>query len=322
MWRSDDGAVVLGAVSDGHGSEESMRSHVGSRLAVEAARRVVRDQEALWMTATSERLPGRAASISDSVVALWRRLVAQDLLRNPLSPHEMDGLGEEERTRVVMAPARAYGTTLLMAVMTDSWVVCATIGDGDILLVDAAGGVPAFGEDERFIANETASLCMPWAEREFRVRVVNQRQSPKRLVLLCTDGVSNAFRTSEGYYKLGSDLLDEAQERSCEEILQDLPGWLDEISSEGSGDDVTLCMIVAGVDGEVEQCKSAATGRPRTELVALADTKTEPCAPPASASGRPVSHSFRELILSGASRLSPFSTKKSKKSSKLERGES
>ena len=318
MWRSEDGAVVLGAVADGHGSKMSMRSHIGARLAIETARRWVACHELTLQSSSENEVQRRAQAIPTAFVAQWQQLVAQDLLRNPLRPHELDSLGEDDQTRVVMDPAQAYGTTLLMAIMTNSTVICAAIGDGDILLVEGERCTPAFGEDERFIANETASLCLPGAVDEFRVCIVERDQTAHKVVVLCTDGVSNAFRTNDDFYKLGSDLLEDTRERSDEEILKDLPVWLGQFSSEGSGDDVTLCILVAGMNGENSRTQMRDSGRPRTELISLEEAKTEPCVMP-GASGRPSDQSLRDRILIKASRLLPFSTRTS---NEAESGES
>lgn len=318
MWRSDNGAVVMGAVADGHGSEKSVRSHIGAQLAVEAARQVVAGEGPRWREATIDETRALSRKIPTSLVAKWQCLVAEDLLRNPLRPHEFDGLSEEARRRVVLDPARAYGTTLLMTIVVDSIRICAAIGDGEILLVQDGQCTPAFAADERFIANETASLCLPDAVKEFRVSLVEEPANCRQgLVVLCTDGVSNAFRSTEGFYQLGSDLLLDLQERSDEEILQDLPLWLEEFSSQGSGDDVTLCMVMAGKDDESSSTSVRASGRPKTELIPLDEAETEPCTFP-GASGRSQNQSIPERLLDKASWFLRFS----RKSSDTKRGDS
>ncbi len=287
MWRSDDGVLAMGVVADGHGDSQSLRSHVGSRLAVEAMRQVVREQREIWRGASRSRAEQLAQRSVEMVVRRWRTLVARDLMSNPLSPHEFDGEDVEHPAKVVLDPMRAYGTTLLAVVVTPRYFVLFGLGDGDLLIVGGDGSCePVFAEDERLVANETTSLCMSTSIDEFRFQVLERGGAIRQeLVLLCTDGVSNAFRHLNGFYRLGTDLLEDLYNRCARDIERDLPQWLEDFSHQGSGDDVTLCMVVApdlrATDEEASVNEDICVRPERSLNSTHWDQETEPCSLPA-----------------------------------------
>ena len=120
--------------------------------------------------------------------------------------------------------------------------------DGDILLVSSDFSVSrAIPKDPALIANETTSLCMPTPEREFRVSFHNYASSRPALVMMSTDGYSNSFSSDEGYLKAASDILAIAHEEGIESIRKQAPAWLEDASKKGSGDDITLGLIMGDV---------------------------------------------------------------------------
>jgi hypothetical protein len=97
--------------------------------------------------------------------------------------------------------------------------------------------------DELLIANETTSLCMDDPFPDFRFRFQYVGDSPPGLILLSTDGYPNSFRSQDGFLQVGTDLLDILCTDGGDSVEKDLPGWLREASSGGSGDDVTLGIV-------------------------------------------------------------------------------
>lgn len=286
-WESACGARLI-AVADGHGSPRAMRSHLGARQAIHTVREVVSQ----WLEDGGVEGEGGALSrLPATILGSWRKKIAADLLVNPLQAHELEKLETAARAEVLLDPIQAYGTTLLVVVVQEEELIIIAIGDGEVLGVGPAGSQALLLDDERFIANETTSLSMKAAESEFQVRSLAWRSEEIEMVLVCTDGVSNAFRSREGFQKLGGDLLEQLRERGKEEVEVDLPGWLDDFSKEGSGDDVTLAMMVltSGPPGEAKEAEIGAavdvllcsqSGRPMATLEVDEEEATEPVVRP------------------------------------------
>lgn len=162
----------------------------------------------------------------------WSEAVDEHLQTDPLSP-------EEQHNASI-----AYGTTLLVAAVTERFICYLQLGDGDILTVNDRGEVSRpLVKDERLLGNETTSLCAPEAWRDFRVNFQPLTQSHPALVLLSTDGYPNSFRDESGFFKVGSDLLQMIRERGLARVDADLAGWLLDSTRAGSGDDVTLGIL-------------------------------------------------------------------------------
>jgi hypothetical protein len=138
----------------------------------------------------------------------------------------------------------AYGATLLIAAVTERFVMYLQLGDGEILSVSDSGdiGRPLI-KDERLFGNETTSLCAPEAWRDFRVNFQPLTQSRPALILLSTDGYPNSFRDEGGFLKVGSDILQMIREHGLENVNGQLAGWLQDSTRAGSGDDVTLGIL-------------------------------------------------------------------------------
>lgn len=118
------------------------------------------------------------------------------------------------------------------------------LGDGAILTVARGGIVDSpIADDPELIANETTSLCMPKAPALFRCRFQPRNPDGPVLIVVCTDGYSNAFASTDGFLQAGSDLLRLLERDGIGSLSASLPGWLQSASREGSGDDVSLGLL-------------------------------------------------------------------------------
>lgn len=225
------GSSAVLAVADGHGSPRYSRSHIGAALAVERGAQLVDeflnsqtdvDNLSLIKHAAEEWLPR-------ALVRNWSQAVDEHLKIEPL-PEEGSSI--------------AYGTTLLIAGVTERFICYLQLGDGDILTVNDRGEVSRpLAKDERLLGNETTSLCAADAWRDFRINFQPLTQSHPSLVLLSTDGYPNSFRDDSGFFKVGSDLLQMIEEHGLARVEADLAGWLLDSTRAGSGDDVTLGIL-------------------------------------------------------------------------------
>jgi hypothetical protein len=278
-WREDHGRVIL-AVADGHGSAKSFRSDIGSRLAVRVSLTVAEEllraapaQDAP-PTAQEVRAAGSAAhgrtmpddqvgpqrdsrgplpfvkdqlemDIPRHIVRDWKRLVDADLADRPFSERELAELadrdGPESRRLVVTDGRLAYGSTLITVVAMENFAVIWQVGDGDVLTVSSTGEVGhPVPRDAHLLGNETTSLCSRDAARMFRHAVLG---TPPPLIMLSTDGLSNSFQDDAGFFKFGSDIRNIIVEDGIDAVDSSIEGWLREITSKGSGDDISLGIV-------------------------------------------------------------------------------
>lgn len=294
--QSGSGLPTILAVSDGHGSAKSFRSHKGSLLAVEIAVEVIKElfldgsfsdrNFSMLETVASELLPQRIAHE-------WKKAVNRDLDLPEDCPINQKGLAcrpnftdEEYQILIQKEDAKAwqtvennhfiaYGATLLSVLVTERFIIYLQLGDGDILQVDTEGNTTwPLTPDNRLIANQTTSLCMVRAEDEFRVcveqyspsmRIRARRQVPA-LILAATDGYANSFSTNEGFSKIGQDYRQMFKESSNNDIRQQLKAILQETSEKGSGDDITLGLIKRIEDDDWDRSQSWSIWNPLLPL--------------------------------------------------------
>jgi len=236
------GGVVV-AIADGHGHRRHFRSADGAALAVDVACRTASSAvAALAADATGQEEAARAGQeLARTVVAGWRSAVAGQLQVRPYTAEEQSVLDLAADTRVI-----PYGSTLLVAAIAGRWLVCAQIGDGDMLAVrpDGRSFSPVAGDD-RLDGRRTTSLCQPDALASFRTGAHDLRQVPLAALLLATDGYGNAQADEPWQPSVGRDLAELAACHDRHWFGQEIPGWAQRCASaEGSGDDATIALLL------------------------------------------------------------------------------
>ena len=258
---ADNGTMpVFVAVSDGHGSDRCFRSDIGARLAVTTALKECRAcLEGLNGASRSEVKDTIQRRFLGQLVRAWRRCVLEHADEHAFTDAEVAtaqvnlslpvayGLSEEQTLH-------AYGATLLVVMLTEKFALYLQLGDGEMLVVhetpDQHNPSKLFVEvsrplprDESLIANETTSLCRDDAERRFRVRLQVFDGELPALILICTDGYSNAFESASGFEQVGGDLLRALREQGVDAVSESFADELENASRVGSGDDVTVAII-------------------------------------------------------------------------------
>jgi hypothetical protein len=234
---------VVAAVADGHGAVRHFRSSTGSMLAARAACAVV---EELTAQTSAPWTDGVAGSLRDqlprAIVTRWRELVARHLELHPFTADELAAL-EIAGDR----PEIPYGSTLLVAVVAGGWLVCAQIGDGDMLAVRPDGhGWTAVAGDERLDGFHTTSLCQAGAVGSFRTAAYDLQTEPLLALLLGTDGYGNAQASDPWQPEVAKDIAELAARHDHRWFERQLAGWAERCASAaGSGDDTTITLLLA-----------------------------------------------------------------------------
>jgi serine/threonine protein phosphatase PrpC len=250
--KGDDPAPwAVVAVSDGHGSSRCFRSADGARIAVETAIEVGREfltsqpaapNLAHLKCSAQERLPR-------AILDRWRDKVLEHCGAEPFSPEELSRLVDGEphvgRSAIDDRAESAYGATLITCLVTTQFVICLQIGDGDILSVSSTAEVSRpLPVDPRLFANETTSLISEDACCDFRCDFQTLAGRPPALMLLSTDGYSNSFVNEHAFTQVGADLLEILRTEGADHIKECLPDWLKQASEAGSGDDITIAVVI------------------------------------------------------------------------------
>jgi serine/threonine protein phosphatase PrpC len=240
-WQEGKDFAIL-AVADGHGSERSPHSAVGASIAVEVAVQLLSE---FWNGALSSSAPLSALKryaedqLPQAIVRKWAEEVkAKHAALSDVIP------GQEE---ILLQ----YGSTLLATLATSKFLLFIQLGDGDILTVRDDGTIKRpIPKDARLFANETTSLCMPYAWREMEVAFWTGSEELPSLILLSTDGYANSFASEQDFLRAGPDYLALIRKHGLEYVAAHLEEWLAEASIHGSGDDITVGLIYRDVIDE------------------------------------------------------------------------
>ena len=258
-WLPEEGRgeLAIMAVADGHGSAIHFRSDQGSKFAVTVAIEVL--SNIMTQEIDSARISSLKSSVYSSLAKAishkWEQEVDAHIAKNPFTGEEESFLKAKLRSSII-TPEKAriaYGSTLLVAaIKKDFFAVYAQISDGDILVVDKDGKVsdPIRKEDQHLLTNETAaSLCHSnnWNEFKINCEVYYDYEDLPELILLATDGYSNSFPTYESFEKIGSDYLSMIRSEGLDAVKNRLGKILIDASKRGSGDDITVGIIVKDV---------------------------------------------------------------------------
>nr|WP_093831397.1 protein phosphatase 2C domain-containing protein [Streptomyces sp. SID4950] len=243
--RLADGRAVVLAVADGHGSAPHFRSDLGARWAVDAflacagefARAAVDhddpdrpDDDSHWWETLAD-LRAEARRLPRLVTHRWLQRATLHDANAPAHGRPWRGTEGPDLT--------AYGTTLVGAVLTRRLLVCWQLGDGDVVVLDAAGTpyTPLYtGPD---LGDETDSLCAPEAWHRARCHWQPLTSEGPSGLLLSTDGLSKSFTDHQGFLDFAAGVHGRAHELGMPAVQNRLPEWLAH-AAQFSGDDTTL----------------------------------------------------------------------------------
>ena len=158
--------AAIAVVADGHGSSRCFRSDIGSKAAVDAAKNTIKFflQNLHEMLLDPEDFRFELHGIVKQIINRWFAAVMKDEEANPLQDDpRLERITEKYRDRYINNVdyrCHAYGTTLMVAVMSECYWFGFQIGDGKcvVLYEDGTWKTP-IPWDDRCSYNFTTSMC-------------------------------------------------------------------------------------------------------------------------------------------------------------------
>ena len=228
--------ALVAAISDGHGSEKCFRSQNGSRFAVKVLENIF--QKAPFFK-TIDAVKQFMKSLPEVIVQQWKALVDEDLKSYPYSLAEQS---DECKANLYLP----YGCTLLGCYLTSRYGIFIQIGDGEMFALFSEGVTKKLvSDDERLTGQATTSLCLPDAEKDFRISVIDFSENSLDVIIMGTDGLGNSYSADRAMFDWAIDIKEiMTRENGRDMINQNLSIWLEEVSINGSGDDISMAVIV------------------------------------------------------------------------------
>lgn len=238
------------AVSDGHGGKKYIRSSKGSALAVAALEQVLKEGVLLHTGLTD--LNEHIRHIKSRFLFNWQSSVDENLKDEPFTEDEYiflhENCSENERKGLENNPRLAFGCTFLACIAYEDMVLLLQHGDGDIVCLYGEEATDIMEADGRNFAGSTLSLGSLKDANKIAHCVLSQEKIPD-LVAISTDGIKNSYDDTDPnsisqFYKIPIVIKNAVEkERSIEEITKDIVKLLERITTNGSGDDVTLGIL-------------------------------------------------------------------------------
>ena len=233
--NASDGQVFsIACVADGHGSDRCPFSDQGAKAAVLVATDILKD---LLMNPDPKEMLAAQKDIRlpRQIEARWKETVHKMYLEQEVeTPDDMPPFSYE-----------LYGSTLLALAAASGFIFALQIGDGDIVAIEPDGLARWLLPPCDHAGNETESLCMDECWKYIRTQLIPiDGESPVPLMfLLSTDGYANSFVESAGFLKVGADIYRMWREHGRDYVQENLPAWLSQTTTDGSGDDIAVAIL-------------------------------------------------------------------------------
>lgn len=243
----EDDNMAVAVISDGHGDKNCFRSGKGAQIACETAvelcRKFYETSESMVGEYGVSALENVLKGLEAEIVKVWKQSVLKDFEENPFTDEEIETASEKMQDiyRSGKKIEKAYGCTLILAVMTEKYWYGLQIGDGKcVSAYDEGVFVEPVPQDENCVANYSTSLCGENAEVDF---MHYYSDIMPKAVFVFSDGVEESFDRAGLYNCLYS--IDVWLEQGKTIALDSINNLLPKISEGGSGDDVSISAILS-----------------------------------------------------------------------------
>lgn len=246
----NDERVCIAVISDGHGDKKCFRSargaHIACDVSIECVKRLVGSPTACEEIKKS---PDRIITeIEREIIREWNNGVNNDLITNPITDIELNGLPEDavEAVRNGRSLNKIYGCTLIMCVVIDGFWFGIHIGDGKCVVAMNNGlySQPIPWDEVGCVGNRSTSICNSNSFAGFRY--IYGTDIPVGL-FVASDGVDESF-DENGLYRCYYTLGYWVQTLPKEELDSKMEELLTQVTNNGSGDDVSIACILSCTD--------------------------------------------------------------------------
>ena len=244
-WQGTNYSGII--VCDGHGGDKYIRSSVGSSLACEIGKNNISLFMDKFEPDDARNIDTSLEQLERSIVSCWYSAVQSDYEAHPITEDERyQNLEDTDKTALVNNPVKAYGSTFIAAVKTDSYCFVLKLGDGNTVFMysDGSSEMPEELVDDDCMFNITTSLCNNDAALSFKhcFRTIT-KENDITGIMLTSDGIINCYRSEEAYIGFMENAFYAYGEDETETAREELSGVLDRLSEKGSGDDLSLAII-------------------------------------------------------------------------------
>lgn len=245
-----DESVSIVVISDGHGDKNCFRSARGARYACEISVNLCRKFQSITNhidDIAHYNFEELVASLESEIVEKWKNKVLSDAQSHPFMEEELSMASEQAQAiyRAGNRIEKAYGCTLIVAMVVANYWLALQIGDGKCVAAYHDGAfVEPIPVDENCLGNRSTSLCNSTAKELFRHYYSVIKPAA---VFVSSDGIEESFDTA-GLYNCFYSVAYWLKVDGLEVAKQKLDDLLPQISEGGSGDDVSLATMVSLVD--------------------------------------------------------------------------
>ena len=222
---------------DGHGGDLYIRSDRGSKFASIALTNAFKSVTRAHLKKSDDDL---LKYIKIYALSEWNRLVEEDLSKNPIKTSERKKLDEDNRFKLKMNPVKAYGTTMIGAMIIQNKVIIIELGDGGSFIIKRNVCKEAVLSDDDTVANITYSMCGDDVYKHMHGAIYNKKDIDS--VLICTDGVLNPYQSYDNFYSSFVlpilKLIKDGKDNEVEAFIKELG------LKSGIGDDVSLGILM------------------------------------------------------------------------------
>lgn len=235
-----DDNISIAVVADGHGSQKHFRSDIGSKMAVQIAINSIKDfimDKNSFNEAIKNNSNKVLTRIESNIVYNWNNSVNEHYNNNPVCEEETSEISKSELSKISIESM--YGSTLIVAAMTNQYWFGMQIGDGSCVSLYQNGETKLqIPTDDRLIANLTTSLCDCDAIHNFRHYYSDIMPIA---LLVSTDGLSSSFFEENTFLSFNRRII--SQMTNYDFALESLKQHLYKRSKEGSYDDISISAI-------------------------------------------------------------------------------
>lgn len=235
-----DDTISIAVVADGHGSQKHFRSDVGSKIAVDIAIKSIKDfmtDENSFTKAIKNNSDKVLTRVESNIVYNWNNSINEHYNNNPICENEISEISQHDLQQLSIESI--YGSTLIIATMTDNYWFGIQIGDGNcVCLYQNGESKILIPSDDRLVANFTTSLCDNDAIHNFRHYYSNVMPIA---LLVSTDGLSGSFFDENTFLNFNRRII--SQMSNYDFALESLKQHLHKRSKEGSYDDISIAAV-------------------------------------------------------------------------------